>query len=414
METQEERQAAPDEQPSDEERAQLSSAAVNDLPDSAFAYIEPGGKKDDEGKTTPRSLRHFPIHDEAHVRNALARMSQSPFGDKAKPKILAAAKKFGIEVSQNNSAKRPVVKRRGRARAVPLLPEVRHFRATELEVREDSKSDQLVISGSPIVYNADYSVTDMFGEFTERMMPGVARNVLDNQPDVRFLFNHDGLPLARTVAGTLSLQDSDEALRFTAALDSRQQLANDLAIAIERGDISQMSCGFVVARDEWDDRMEDRSIWELADLLDVSAVTYPASPTTSIAVAKRMALEVPVESRARLRRVYADLREGKPIAPERAIALRTVLDAALDPGDDLETPDGTGRLGRPEGDGPVYADPGNDAPADGTEGASTSDMAGGPSQDGTGSRDAEPEAETPERKTLRATRLRVKRAARGL
>src|SRR5690242_2043072 len=76
--------------------AELSAAEQNNLPDSAFAYIEPGGKKDASGKTIPRSLRHFPIHDAAHVRNALSRAPQSPFGNKAMPKIKAAAAKFGI------------------------------------------------------------------------------------------------------------------------------------------------------------------------------------------------------------------------------------------------------------------------------------------------------------------------------
>jgi HK97 family phage major capsid protein/HK97 family phage prohead protease len=85
------------------ERAQMSAASINDLPDSAFAYIEPGGKKDSEGKTVPRELRHFPLHDEAHVRNALSRAPQSPFGDKAMPKIKAAAKKFGIKVSDDST-----------------------------------------------------------------------------------------------------------------------------------------------------------------------------------------------------------------------------------------------------------------------------------------------------------------------
>jgi hypothetical protein len=79
-----------------DDMAQMTAASIDDLPDSDFAYIEPGGKKDDEGKTTPRSLRHFPIHDAAHVRNALARLSQSPFGDKARAKVEAAAKKMGI------------------------------------------------------------------------------------------------------------------------------------------------------------------------------------------------------------------------------------------------------------------------------------------------------------------------------
>jgi phage I-like protein/cation transport regulator ChaB len=75
---------------------------INDLPDSAFAYIEPGGEKDEEGKTKPRALRHFPYKDKdgkvdlPHLRNALARAPQSPFGKKALPKLKAAAKKAGV------------------------------------------------------------------------------------------------------------------------------------------------------------------------------------------------------------------------------------------------------------------------------------------------------------------------------
>src|SRR6202011_402250 len=62
----------------------------NNLPDSSFAYIEAGGTKDADGKTTPRSLRHFPFKnfdgkpDAAHVRNALARIPQSSLPQGAK------------------------------------------------------------------------------------------------------------------------------------------------------------------------------------------------------------------------------------------------------------------------------------------------------------------------------------------
>jgi hypothetical protein len=80
-------------------RKTIGSKERNDLPDSAFAYIEPGGEKDSEGKTTPRSKRHFPIHDAPHVRNALARIAQgAEFGDEAKPAVLKAAKKFEVDV----------------------------------------------------------------------------------------------------------------------------------------------------------------------------------------------------------------------------------------------------------------------------------------------------------------------------
>ena len=60
-----------------------TAETINELPDSAFAVISKGGKKDDAGKTTPRSLRHLPHHkpddslDLAHLRNALARLPQT-------------------------------------------------------------------------------------------------------------------------------------------------------------------------------------------------------------------------------------------------------------------------------------------------------------------------------------------------
>ena len=87
--------------------AKISTKSKNDLPDSDFAYIQPGGKKDASGKTTPRSLRHLPINDAAHVRNALARLSQTDISAEAKKaalrKIKAAAKKYGIKVSSTDA-----------------------------------------------------------------------------------------------------------------------------------------------------------------------------------------------------------------------------------------------------------------------------------------------------------------------
>jgi len=65
------------------EKGLWSEGYVNDLPDSAFLHIEPGGETDDEGKTTPRSLRHFPVRDVdgkldvPHLRNAISRIPQS-------------------------------------------------------------------------------------------------------------------------------------------------------------------------------------------------------------------------------------------------------------------------------------------------------------------------------------------------
>jgi len=99
-------------------------------------------------------------------------------------------------------------RRKERRRAVPLMPEVRHWRATGVEVRAGSDTDEIVITGRPIVFGASYPVPDALGTFSETMAPGVAADVLKRGADVRFLFNHDGLPLARTTAGTLSLDET--------------------------------------------------------------------------------------------------------------------------------------------------------------------------------------------------------------
>ena len=59
------------------------------LPDRAFAYVDPSGR------------RLLPIHDPAHVRNALARFGTSSFDDdaareQARRRLLNAAKRYKI------------------------------------------------------------------------------------------------------------------------------------------------------------------------------------------------------------------------------------------------------------------------------------------------------------------------------
>jgi len=96
------------------EEAKWTRAYINDLPDSAFAVIEPGGKKDETGRTVPRSLRHLPYKDASgkvdipHLRNAWARrkhvqpvnMSKEEFIRKAEAVLRPLLKRYGIEVEE--------------------------------------------------------------------------------------------------------------------------------------------------------------------------------------------------------------------------------------------------------------------------------------------------------------------------
>src|SRR5207247_4631759 len=69
--------------------ALLDAKARAQLPAGAFAHIDSRGR------------RSLPINDEAHVRNALSRFNQTTFEDeaardRARTKLLKAAKKYGI------------------------------------------------------------------------------------------------------------------------------------------------------------------------------------------------------------------------------------------------------------------------------------------------------------------------------
>lgn len=81
-------------------KAVWSTSFVNDLPDSAFLYVAPGGSKDAEGKTVPRSNRMFPYKDAdgmidlPHLRNALARIPQSNLSPALKERLTAKAQRL--------------------------------------------------------------------------------------------------------------------------------------------------------------------------------------------------------------------------------------------------------------------------------------------------------------------------------
>jgi hypothetical protein len=92
--------------------AEWTTRYKNNLPDSAFLYIEAGGKKDSEGKTKPRSLRHFPYKDadgkvdRAHILNAISRIPQAKFLSQAqKDRLQARARRIYLKFVKYNSKK---------------------------------------------------------------------------------------------------------------------------------------------------------------------------------------------------------------------------------------------------------------------------------------------------------------------
>jgi HK97 family phage prohead protease len=223
-------------------RAQMAAASINDLPDSAFAYIEPGGKKDEQGKTVPRSKRHFPIHDAAHVRNALARAPQSPFGDKAMPKIRAAAKKFGIEVSGDSSS---------RSESDMLLPASDFIRAVALDdIRIRSGGTGRTVEAYAAVFDEPAEVADQDGHYYEvNHRDAFTRSIERHRGRFPVVYHH-GMTLAGTPSerGSVPVGVSTEVRPdkrgvFTVSEYGRTELADEVLEQIRMGSIKAQSYG---------------------------------------------------------------------------------------------------------------------------------------------------------------------------
>jgi len=96
---------------------------------------------------------------------------------------------------------------------------------------------------------------------------------LAQRDNVRLLVNHDGVPMASTKAGTMSLSVDERGLLVDVpSLDMDNPTVRELTSAMQRGDLDQMSFSFA----SLDDRTVDgtRELREVR-LYDVSVVTYP-------------------------------------------------------------------------------------------------------------------------------------------
>jgi len=209
--------------------------------------------------------------------------------------------------------------RRPRARReMALQHEMRRFHTNEIRAGKQTDDGLVPLEGVVIRYGVPYEVNDMAGTFTETIHRGAATNVLAGKPDIRMLFNHDGMPLARTGANaSLDAWEEDDGLHIRAMVDPRQTIANDLIVALERGTVTQMSVGMQVDReqDQWSGEDEYglpnvRNIFGLDNIFDASAVTYPASTTTTLALASRMN-DMPPEITVRTQKLWELAREGR-------------------------------------------------------------------------------------------------------
>lgn len=206
-----------------------------------------------------------------------------------------------------------------KARSKMKKTERRTFTVRDIEARQ-AEDGTMRMAGYAAVFNEPSVPLP----FIEKIAPGAFRKTLSETPDVRLLINHEGLPMARTKNGTMRLYEDQKGLYFEAELANTQE-ARDLYTLVERGDVDQMSFAFRVIRQNWSKDRAERTLTEvsLSDG-DVSIVTYPAYPATS------------VEAREAIKRAALALKEGREMSPETTVALSAILDKLSESYDYLE------------------------------------------------------------------------------
>ncbi|MEV0470217.1 HK97 family phage prohead protease [Streptomyces prunicolor] len=158
--------------------------------------------------------------------------------------------------------------------------------------------------------------------FYEEIAPGAFTKTLQ-EGDARFLIDHDSYHVvSRVTAGTLELAEDAVGLPVDSALDTALSYVNDLKANVRNGNITGMSFGFYVLKDQWSIEtidtsegpveVEVRRILEVR-LIEVSAVAFPAYEDTEAELASVASALVSrgdkaaIEQRARFRPELRDL-----------------------------------------------------------------------------------------------------------
>jgi hypothetical protein len=163
--------------------------------------------------------------------------------------------------------------RRQRAQDLDGAREVRKFGASDVEIREVSDGT-LRFTGYASITERAYEV----GDFEETIARGAFKRTLSENPDVVLLLNHDGLPLARTKSGTLTLAEDARGLRVDADLNPNDPDVQRVRPKLERGDVDEMSFAFRATSQEWNEDYSQRRITAATiHKGDVSIVTYGAN-----------------------------------------------------------------------------------------------------------------------------------------
>lgn len=161
------------------------------------------------------------------------------------------------------------------------------------QTRSDDKGSGFTVAGYASTYEP-YVLFSLDGvDYKEQIMPGAFNGA--DYSDTIMQYDHSGYVYARTRNGSLKVTPDDKGLYIEADL-SKTTHSREIYEDIAAGNVDQMSFAFTVDREHYDPETHTRYIDSFLKIYDVSAVSIPANPDTSIGVATRSAFDGWIEA----------------------------------------------------------------------------------------------------------------------
>lgn len=158
----------------------------------------------------------------------------------------------------------------------------------DIELRAGNDDEQYIVEGYASTFNQPYL---LYRDGDYEVYEQVDRDAFKatDMDDVIMQYDHEGRVFARKSNGTLKVTTDDFGLHIRADL-SGTEIGRQLWEEIKGGYTNKMSFGFTVKSDKRSKEKDAdsgvirvlRTITDIAKLYDVSAVSLPANPATSI------------------------------------------------------------------------------------------------------------------------------------
>lgn len=158
---------------------------------------------------------------------------------------------------------------------------------SDLKIRQNEKEDKKYISGYFAVFDDEYEISK---DMTESIDRHAFDNALKEESDVRFLIDHKSeLVLGRTSNGTGTLKVDDHGLYGEVLINPNDQDALNGYSRVQRGDVNQCSFGFLINKEETEEREDGSLHFKILDLdlMEVSICTFPAYESTAVSARKK-------------------------------------------------------------------------------------------------------------------------------